>query len=69
MPDRGKQFTMQSGGRRYTMSIYTTVTPEELLAWMAKGEMFSTLTGEEHGIESVPRDVKDQLIKPNVAGS
>ena len=68
MPDRGRRFTLQSGGRRYTVSLFSTVTPEEILEWMAKGEMFATLTREAHNIGPLSREVKDQLIKSNVTG-
>jgi hypothetical protein len=68
MAERGRRATLQSGGRRYTASLFVTVTPEELLEWMAKGEMFSTLTGEAHGIGPLGRSVKDQMIKSNVTG-
>lgn len=68
MAERGRKFTLQSGQRKYTASVLLAVTPEELLVWMAKGEMFQTLTGESHGIGPLSRSVKDQLIKANVAG-
>jgi len=67
MSSRGGQFTLQNGSRSYTVKVLQSVTPEELLEWMSKAEMYYILTEEESMMQPLSRDIKDQLIKTNVS--
>ena len=63
---RGAQFTLLQGVRKHTVSVLTSVTPEEILIWMSKAEMFFLVTGDENDMTALGKDVKDNMIKSNV---
>jgi hypothetical protein len=63
---RVTEFTLRASTRKYVVAVYKSITPEEVLVWLSKGEMFKKITLEETGIDVAPRDVKDQMIRLNV---
>ena len=66
MPD-GIKFTLNEGARQKTVTVLDSVTPEELLIWMSKAEMYYILKDEENPMAALPMSIKDQMIKPNVS--
>jgi len=68
MAFRGTEVSFRSGLRKTTCQVLLNVTPEELLEVAYKAEMHWYLTGEECPARGVvDRDVKDQMLRPNLA--
>ena len=63
---RVTEFTLRAATRKYVVAVYEAITPEEVLVWLSKGEMFKKITLEATGVDTTPRDVKDTMIRTNV---